>query len=88
MFERIRGIWRIENRIFISAENYNINFHVNEIESICIIGLNNTPQTPDNLPVRHAEIIFRLKSGRKRSWYARRLTKRKYNCLLKLITPV
>ena len=87
MLDKIRGIWRKENQIFISSEYYNISFHVNEIESICIFDLNDTPKTPDDLPMHHATVVFRLKSGRKRSWYAIRLTKRKYNWLLKLIAP-
>ena len=84
-FSRISGLWRENDHIFISAEYHNINFHIHEIESIQIVDSDNLVRTADDLPIRSAKITFLLKSGRKKTCYVRKITKRKYKYLTDLL---
>jgi len=84
-FSRISGLWREGNHIFISAEYHNIKFHIHEIGSIQIVDSDNLVRTADDLPIRNARIFFLLKSGRKKTCYVRKLTKRKYKHLTNLL---
>ena len=84
-FSKIRGLWREEKHIFISAEYGNIRFHINEIGNVRITDRTGSVHTADDLPVRNAEIQFLLKSGRMRTCYVRKLTKRRYKYLQELL---
>ncbi len=84
-FTKIHGLWREEKNIFISAEYGNIRFHINEISSIRITDRTGSVHTADDLPVRNAEIQFLLKSGRMKTCYVRKLTKRRYKYLQELL---
>ena len=84
-FSKISGLWREGNYVFISAEYHNIRFHIHEIGSIQIVDKDNLKCTADDLPMRNARIIFLLKSGRKKTCYVRKLTKRKYKYLTNLL---
>ena len=76
----------ILERIKSTYEEYhNIKFHINEIETLQIVDTNNTPAIIDDLPIRNAKVLFLLKSGRTKTCYVRKLTKRKYKWLLKLL---
>ncbi|MEE0264072.1 MAG: hypothetical protein UD936_00445 [Acutalibacteraceae bacterium] len=85
LFSKIPGLSKDGSYILISAEYHNIKFHINEIETLQIVDTNNTPATIDDLPVRNGKVLFILKSGRTKTCYVRKLTKRKYKWLLKLL---
>lgn len=84
-FSKISGLRREEKFIFISAEYGHIKFHINEISSVRIVDRNGVTHTMDDLPVRNAEIRFLLKSGRTRTCYVRKLTKRRCGYLQGLL---
>ena len=84
-FAKINGLWRDENYIFIRAEYHNIKFHINEIKMLKVVDLDNLERNADELPLRNAKILFLLKSGRKKTCYVRKLTKRRYAWLLNLL---
>ncbi|MEE0061599.1 MAG: hypothetical protein UE295_12285 [Acutalibacteraceae bacterium] len=85
LFSKISGLSKDGSYILISAEYHNIKFHINEIETLQIVDTNNTPAIIDDLPIRNAKVLFLLKSGRTKTCYVRKLTKRKYKWLLKLL---
>ena len=84
-FSKLRCLWREEDHIFIQAEYHNIKFHINEIKTLQIVDKYNVARNADELPLRNAKILFLLKSGRKKTCYVRKLTKRKYTWLLNLL---
>ena len=84
-FTKISGLWREDNYIFIRAEYHNIKFHISEIKTLQIVDSNNLERNVADLPLRNAKILFLLKSGRKKTCYVRKLTKRKYIWLLNLL---
>ena len=84
-FSKIKGLWTEGSYLFLKGEYRNIKFHINEIQSLQIVDETNTLRYDDDLPIRKAKIQFLLKSGRKKTCYVRKLTKRKYTWLLNLI---
>ena len=84
-FSKLPGLRREGVYVFICAEYGDIRFHVNEIAGVQITGRNGLIHTADDLPVRNAETRFLLKSGRKRTCYVRKLTKRRYKYLQGLL---
>ena len=84
-FAKISSLWRADNYIFIRAEYHNIKFHINEIKTLQIVNKDNLERDTSELPLRNAKILFILKSGRKKTCYVRKLTKRKYIWLLNLL---
>ena len=84
-FSKIRGLWREEKHNFISAECGTIRFHINEVSNVRITDRTGSVHTADDLPVRNVEIQFLLKSGRMRTCYVRKLTKRRYKYLQELL---
>ena len=84
-FSKIYGLWREDKYIFINAEYGSIKFHINEIGNIQILDRTGLVRTADDLPVRNAKIHFLLKSGRNKTCYVRKLTRRRYKYLQSLL---
>ena len=84
--KRIRGIWRDGDFIHIQGEYDSVKFHIHEIKTLGIVDWTSDRRyTPDDLPLRRANLIFTLKSGRIRKCGVRRLTPRRWKWLLELI---